>query len=213
MIKIVAISIIFSGLLFGCSLLYKHSNSVTFYDLSSQQSQNLLQQPLQQAQLSKRNILISDASAPPWLDNTAIYYRLAYHNSAQFHRYANSRWIASPTVLLSQKMRDRIAKEMGSQVINNNNTAKADHILHIELEEFAQIFDSAQQSHALIALRASLIKRNTRDVIAQNYFSTQAAAPSSDAGGAVAALSAASDQLINKLIAWMIIELPSGSLP
>lgn len=158
--------------------------------------------------MQKKSILISDASAPSWLDNTAIYYRLAYHNSAQLHRYANSRWITSPTVMLTQRMRDQIADNTGNQVIRNNNTAKAEYIVHIELEEFMQIFDSTQRSHGSIALRASLIRHGTRNLIAQNYFSTQVAAPTSDANGAVMALSNASDELISNVIEWMITELP-----
>lgn len=205
-------ALLLMALLQGCSVFHTHSNPIATYDLGTQSSKNSLDISKQKAHLQKKNILISDASAPSWLDNTAIYYRLAYHNSAQLHRYANSRWIASPTVMLTQRMRDQIADNTGSQIIKNNNTAKTEYIVHIELEEFIQVFDSAQRSHGSIALRASLIKHSTRNLIAQNYFSTQVAAPTSDANGAVMALSNASSELIGKIIEWMIAELPTSSV-
>lgn len=113
--------------------------------------------------------------------------------------------------MLTQKMRDQIAKSTGNPVIKNNNTAKAEYILHIELLEFTQVFDTVQQSHGSIALRASLVRNGTRNLLAQNYFSVQVAAPTSDAKGAVSALSNASDELTDKLIEWMIAELPANT--
>ncbi len=206
--KLLTVAILLLILLTGCSIFHKHPEPLAVYDLAVQPHHIVKQK----THLQKKSILINDASAPSWLDNTAIYYRLAYHNPAQLHRYANSRWIASPNVMLTQRMRDQIADNTGSQIIKNNHTAKAEYSVHIELEEFIQIFDSTQRSHGSIALRASLIRHSTRNLIAQNYFSTQVAAPTSDASGAVIALSNASDELINKIIEWMLVELPASSL-
>jgi len=209
--KQLILSCLCAALLASCSVFHKHADPLAFYDLKTQRLQSSLDISKQKERLHKRNILISDASAPSWLDNTAIHYRLEFHNSAQLHRYANSRWIASPTVMLTQKMRDQIAKSTGNPVIKNNNTAKAEYILHIDLLEFTQVFDTVQQSHGSIALRASLVRNGTRNLLAQNYFSVQVAAPTSDAKGAVSALSNASDELTDKLIEWMIAELPANT--
>jgi len=121
--KQLILSCLCAALLASCSVFHKHADPLAFYDLKTQRLQSSLDISKQKERLHKRNILISDASAPSWLDNTAIHYRLEFHNSAQLHRYANSRWIASPTVMLTQKMRDQIAKSTGNPVIKNNSKA------------------------------------------------------------------------------------------
>ena len=74
----------------------------------------------------------------------------------------------------------------------------------IELEEFTQVFDQPEQSRAVIRLRASLIKRSTRQLLAQSPFTIERNTPSADAAGAVATLISASDAMAAVLIDWLI---------
>lgn len=192
-------------LLSGCTVFHKSPTSIAVYDLGLQpHTHGQSQQPHQQ----RKSILIADATAPLWLDNTAIHYRLLYNNPSQSYSYANSRWVAPPAAILTQKIRDHIVTHTNKQVIKNSSTAKADYILHIELEEFIQAFNTANDSHVAISLRASLIERNSRHLFAQKDFGIQEKVPTADAAGAVFALGFASNQLINELIEWLIIELP-----
>lgn len=154
------------------------------------------------------NLLVTDVTAPTWLDSTAINYRLAYHDLAQVHSYASNRWVASPATLLSQRVRSRIARVNENGVVSINDGAGADYVLSLELEEFTQVFDSPNNSRAVVKFRASLIERATRSIIAQRTFSVEQAAPSPDANGAVRALSGASDKLIGQLIDWLAEQLP-----
>lgn len=208
MTKIALLLILSAFLLTGCVAFNKSQPTVSIYDFGMQQAQTtklISQQSLQH----RKSLLIADAAAPSWLDNNAIHYRLLYQNPTQSYTYASSRWIATPAALLTQQIRNRIVASTSEQVIKDNSTAKADYALHIELEEFTQLFDAADASHIVIGLRASLVERNTRKLLAQKDLSIAEKTPTADAAGAVFALSSASNQLINELVDWLIAELPN----
>lgn len=154
------------------------------------------------------SILVADAAAPSWLDSTAMHYRLLYQNPAQTYTYANSRWIATPAALLTQQIRNRIATGTPEQVTKDFGMAKTDYVLHLELEEVVQLFDTTTDSRVALGFRASLVERNRRKLIVQKDFYRIENAPTADAAGAVSALSTASAQSIDALIEWLIAELP-----
>lgn len=153
--------------------------------------------------------LLVAATSPAWLDNAAIQYRLLYHDPARSYTYASSRWAAAPATLLTQRIKDRIAGVNNDGVVSTGDGVRADYALRLELEEFTQVFDTPHQSRAVIKLRASLIERNTRSLVAQRSFSLAQAAPSANAEGAVRALTEASGKLIENLIDWLAEKLPA----
>ena len=208
MTKIALLLTLSAFLLTGCVAFNKSQSPVSIYDFGMQQTQTtklISQQALQH----RKSLLIADATAPSWLDNNAIHYRLLYQNPTQSYTYASSRWIAAPAALLTQQIRNHIVASTSEQVIKDNSTAKADYALHIELEEFTQLFDTMDASHIVIGLRASLVERNTRKLLAQKDLSLAEKTPTADAAGAVSALSSASNQLINELVDWLTAELPN----
>ncbi|SCY03563.1 ABC-type transport auxiliary lipoprotein family protein [Nitrosospira sp. Nsp13] len=152
--------------------------------------------------------LLVAATSPAWLDNPTIQYRLVYHDPARSYTYANSRWAAAPATLLTQRVKGYIAGVSNERVVSAGDGVRADYILRLELEEFTQIFDTPHQSRAVIRLRASLIERSTRSLLAQRSFSTEQAAPTANAAGAVRGLTEASDKLIENLISWLAEKLP-----
>ena len=152
--------------------------------------------------------LLVAATSPAWLDNTAIQYRLVYHDPARSYTYASSRWSAAPATLLTQRIKSRIAGVSNDGVVSAGDGVRADYALRLELEEFTQVFDTPDQSRALIRLRASLIERSTRSLLAQRSFSIEQAAPAANAAGAVRSLTEASDKLIERLIDWLAEKLP-----
>lgn len=154
--------------------------------------------------------LLVMATSPVWLDNPAIQYRLAYQDLAQSYAYANNRWAAAPATLLNQRIKNRLAAVSNDGVVSANDGVRADYTLQLELEEFTQIFDTSAQSRAVVRLRASLIERSTRILLAQRSFNVEQAAPTANAAGAVHALTDASDRLIGILIDWLSTELPGG---
>jgi cholesterol transport system auxiliary component len=156
----------------------------------------------------RASILVPDALAPVWLDNTAILYRLAYRDLARVYAYASSRWAATPATLLTQRIRSRVAMANDTGVVSATEGARTDYMLRLEVEEFTQIFDTADHSRAVVKLRASLIDRHTRLLLSQRNFSIEQSAPAPNASGAVRALTEASDNLIGSLIGWLAEELP-----
>ncbi len=193
-------------LISACTVLPKPQATVSTYDFGSQPTSDTAQLP-NQSNLMPKSILIANATTPSWLESTAIHYRLLYHNPTQTYAYANSRWIAAPAALFTQQIRNRIITDTLEFVTKDSATAKTDYVLHIELEEFMQLFDTADDSRIAIGFHASLIERNTRKLIAQKSFNRNEKTPSADAAGAVLAFSTTSNELINELVNWLSHEL------
>jgi len=145
-------------------------------------------------------VLIPAVSASPWLDTPNIMYRLAYRDAGRPEAYAQHRWVMSPALLLSERLRGRFAAATRG-VVNTQDGARADYSLRIELEDFSQSFDTANSSQANVRLRATLIDLNTRALHAQKSFGVaRPAAP--NAPGAAQSLAVASDAVVEELLAW-----------
>lgn len=144
-------------------------------------------------------------TAPPALESPAMLYRLAYKGeTAQPRPYAQSRWSMPPADLLGQRLRAALA---ASRPVVGEDEGLAALELRVHLDEFSQIFDSAEQSQARIQLRATLIDlhaaRPEQRLRAQRSFSAQRPAPSADAAGGAQAMQQAADALIAELIEWL----------
>ncbi|MDP2238838.1 MAG: ABC-type transport auxiliary lipoprotein family protein [Burkholderiales bacterium] len=161
--------------------------------------------PATQTARIRTTLWLPAVSAPAWLDGHGIVYRLSYQDAGKIREYANSRWVAAPAALLTQRVRSRFAAA-ASGVIATGDGARADHVLRIELEEFSQTFTAAGQSQVMVKTRATLINPGTRALLAQRTFTAERpAAP--DAAGAVKALSEASDDMIERLLGWTVAHL------
>jgi cholesterol transport system auxiliary component len=147
------------------------------------------------------DLVVAAVSAPAWMDNSGIYYRLAYQDAARPQAYGQSRWVMPPAALLGQKLRASIARASKAGVFAPADGAHADYALRLELEEFSQVFDAADKSRAVVRLRANLIRN--RGLVAQQSFGIERAAARPDAEGGVRALIAASDEAGNGLIDWL----------
>ena len=146
-------------------------------------------------------LLLPDISAPSWLDGHGIVYRLSYENNARPQAYANSRWVAPPAALLTQRLRSRLAAGAGG-IVTGADGARADYSLRIELEDFSQSFSDAKSSRVVLRARASVVRLDDRLLVAQRVFSVERTAPTPDARGAVAALGETSDEVIENLVEW-----------
>jgi cholesterol transport system auxiliary component len=147
-------------------------------------------------------IAVAPISASEWLDSNAIVYRLGYVDVQQPKRYANSQWTGVPAELLMRRLRNKLADQVN--VVAEGDTVGAA-VIKIELEEFDQVFDSAQDSHAVLKLRASLV-RNGR-LIAQRSFFAEHAATTPDATGGAHALAALSDETLAQVVQWTLSSL------
>lgn len=83
--------------------------------------------------------------------------------------------------------------------------------LRLELEEFSQLFDTPNTSHARLRLRATLTQRSvgSETLLAQHSFVLQRPAATPDANGGVRALTAAADAVVLEVEAWLQQGAPS----
>jgi cholesterol transport system auxiliary component len=182
-------------LLAGCAGAPQSRDAMATYDFGLPRSDKEANPRLQQ------DLLVGALSAPVWMDNAGIYYRLAYQDASRPRAYAQSRWVMPPAALLGLRLRASIARANKAAVFTPADGARADYTLRLELEEFSQVFDAPDKSRAVVRLRATLIRG--RGVVAQQGFSVERAAATPDAEGGVQALIAASDDAGNSLIDWL----------
>jgi len=148
-----------------------------------------------------QDLVVAEVTAPAWMDNTGIYYRLAYRDPTRPQAYALSHWVMSPAALLGQRMRAGIARASKAGVFTPADGVRTGYTLRLELEEFSQVFDAADRSRAVLRLRASLIRQ--RGIVAQQAFNFEHDAATPNAEGGVRALIAASDDASDKLVDWL----------
>lgn len=183
------------ALLAACSIAPQSRDGAASYDFGLPRADKEASPRLQ------HDLVVAALSAPAWMDNTGMYYRLAYRDATRPQAYAQSRWVMPPAALLGQRLRASIARASKAAVFTPADGARADYTLRMELEEFSQVFDAADNSRAVLRLRASLIRN--RGVVAQQAFSIERAAATPNAGGGVQALIAAGDEAGNSLIDWL----------
>lgn len=134
-----------------------------------------------------------EVTSPRWIDTPNAWYRLGYASAAQPQAYAQTRWVMPPPVLLDGRLRERLVS--GGAVLGG-----AGPMLRVEIDEFAQWFDSEKASRAVVRARVTLM--SGRDVVRQRQFVFEEAAATPDGPGGVAALGRAGDRLVEAVLAW-----------
>ena len=183
----------------GCSIApISSSTEVTQYDFGPDPAKG-------SAPALRQALLVYDVSAPAWLDSQNIYYRLAYQDAARPQAYADSRWVGSPAELIAGRVRGRLAASGKGGVIHPADGTRASYALRVELDEFDQVFDAPGRSRAVVRLRASILGKTS--LVGQRSFSAEREAATPDAEGGVRALIAASDEVLDQLVAWTLASL------
>ncbi len=149
------------------------------------------------------SLAIADVTAPDWLTGDGIIYRLAYDNAARPAIYSQSRWVAPPTELFTQRLRQRLANIAAGGVTHGSSNIATDYLLRLELEEFSQVFDARDQSRAIVKARASLFDSQPGSLLTQEEFTAQRPA-GPDAAGAAHALREASDAVLDQIAQWLL---------
>lgn len=145
-------------------------------------------------------LVVADVTGPATLDNQRMFYRLMYADAQQSRPYAYNQWGATPLQLLSQRIKARIAQG-GVKVLSTTDATGGVPILRLEVDEFAQNFDSATQSSAAISLRASVFRSHR--LVDQRTFTRTTPATSADAPGGVRALAGTTDAVAADILAWL----------
>ncbi len=155
------------------------------------------------ARLSPLKVVVS---APSWLDTEMMYYRLPASEGDQARVFANSRWLASPARLFGDRLRSALSVDRPVLSAGDPSAAPA---LRVEIEEFAQYFDSASTSHGVVQIRATLF--DGPKLLAQTTLRAQAPAATADASGGARALATATDAVQTQLIQWLAGRVPPPS--
>ena len=157
--------------------------------------------------------------------STAVLYRLAYADARQRLPYQMARWSLPPAQLVEQDLRAQLGQrravlrtEDGLAAARSASSASSDgvaalnglggsqpDVLRVRLEEFSQVFSSAQDSVGLIRLRATLTEPTAagEKLHGQRLFVVQQPARSADAAGGTRALAEASTQVAQELAQWL----------
>jgi len=150
-------------------------------------------------------IVLADVDAPAALGGTALLYRLGYHDAQQLRPYAQARWSMPPALLLQQRLREQLS--LGRVVLATTDGgagAGQAPVLRVELEEFSQLFDSAQHSQALVRVRATLSRTGPRAaVLGQTTLVQQQPCSRADAVAGAQALAVATDAVVQQLDQWL----------
>ena len=145
-----------------------------------------------------------EVRAPLWFDSMGIEYRLAYVDKARLREYGRARWAGPPAQLIQQ----HLVQQLGFVV---HGQSRAGCVLRLDITEFSQVFDTPNTSHALLQGRLQWMDRS-RTSMAMREINLLSDAPSADARGGVAALSASIEQLTVTIKNWEAELLASGQL-
>jgi cholesterol transport system auxiliary component len=155
-------------------------------------------------------IVLEDIEAAPALETSALLYRLGYADAHQLQPYAHARWSAQPARLVRQRLRERLGRDRA--VLDPTESASLarvagtiPRVLHVELEEFSQTFDSPARSWGVMRLRATLLTNTPAGerLVGQRLIVRREPAPTADASGGVRALSAAADAAAQEIAEWL----------
>jgi cholesterol transport system auxiliary component len=128
--------------------------------------------------------------SPAWLANDCIHYRLLYTSPTQLRCYNLDKWIAPPAELFKQQL-------LASGKLAN-------HRLMIQLLEFEQQFDTAQQTRVVLHFVVDVYDLNSERLLATKDFHLQQATVTADAVGAVAGFAQLTQQACDKLQQWLM---------
>lgn len=158
-------------------------------------------------------LVLAEVRTPGLPDGmTAMFYRLNYSDGQQLRAYQNARWGLPPAQMVEQRLRVRLGQERPILTEKDNVSASVGDkrsigVLRVEVDEFSQVFDSAQNSRAVVQLRASLIGRTNGSVgnalLGQKVFIAQTPALSNDAAGGAQAMARSVDDVTAQLNRWL----------
>ncbi|MGE5770211.1 MAG: ABC-type transport auxiliary lipoprotein family protein [Betaproteobacteria bacterium] len=136
-----------------------------------------------------------EVRAPLWFDSLGITYRLAYADPSRLRDYTRARWAGPPAQLIQQRLMQRL-------MLVPHGQARTQCVLRIEIDEFSQVFDTANSSRGVLQGRLVVLDRQ-RGRLAAEDVKIEKPAASADAPGGVAALIATVDHLAGQLPGWV----------
>lgn len=132
----------------------------------------------------------------PWLASNVMIYRLAYADATRRQAYKDSRWAAQPAQLVELVLKRSL--RAGDSMASAGGCR-----LRVDLDEFAQLFDTPRASRGVIEVRAALLAPRSDQPLVLRAFSIDHEAATPDAAGGVAALRSGTLRLKDEIRAWL----------
>lgn len=124
-------------------------------------------------------------TAPPWLQDTRLRYRLLYQDPTRVRFYAHHRWIAPPPLLLAHSFA---------------TPSSPFYRLRVYLLDFEQVFDTPSCSRIVLRFWAEAIQG---DLVAARLFSFDQVTPSASVQGALATYAKVVAEAAERLRTWL----------
>jgi cholesterol transport system auxiliary component len=139
-------------------------------------------------------VRVDSVSAPAWIDDGAIHYRLLYSDPTSLRGYADHRWVAAPSEMLSLRLQSLLGGAA-------QGPAQPARLVSVELMEFEQDFSSAKQATVQLTAKVTLRKASDGQVLGEKQL--MLSIPSTpDVQGAVTDLSKLAEQAAEQITAW-----------
>ena len=148
--------------------------------------------------------LVVEVRSPLWMDSMGINYRLAYADPLNLREYAQARWAGPP----AQMVQERLTWQPGWTSFGQG-VARC--LLHIDINEFSQHFETAERSIGNLQGKAFWLDRSRRQ-LAERVLDIRRPATTPDSRGGVGALQSAVEQLLRELHAWESELAATGAL-
>lgn len=180
-----------TALLAGCSVLPKPPPAQATYDLGPPPPSQLATVPL------STRITLSHVGTPGWMNNTDMFYRLAYADDSRIRAYSLSRWVAPPASLVEQRL-----QALYHVVQPHGHSGHQPLEVKLQLQRFDQIFAAPKIAHVVMALRLSVYDDNGA-LLAERTFSGREPCVTPNAQGGVHALSELSTRVVRHALVWL----------
>ena len=141
-----------------------------------------------------------EVRAAPWIDGTAIAYRLAYDDPNRLLAYTQSRWAGPAAQLFGQRLRQQLGLAAGGPCL-----------VRLEVEELSQVFETPEKSSVVLQGRMTLADKQ-RKLIAERPLALNRPAAGADARSGVAAFAELAARAAQEMAAWLELQETGGKL-
>jgi cholesterol transport system auxiliary component len=149
------------------------------------------------ARLTDATVVLRQVTAPIWLMESQIHYRLMYDDPRQLRSYADSHWAGAPTDLVAARVAHALAIA-GTEAAYSSKR----YSLYIDIPVFEQDFTAANAATAVVQLHAQLRDPLSGEAYFDRTFSESVATEAS-ARGAADGLAASVDKITVELLGWL----------
>jgi cholesterol transport system auxiliary component len=174
------------GALVGCSLLPAQAQLPQVHDFGPPPTLDNADPALP--------LRVEQTTAPAWLSDDAIHYRLLYNDPTVFRSYADNRWASSPTELLNAGLRYTL-------LVGTGRTPDDSYVLDTQLLQFEQEFSTAHEAKVQLVLQASIRRASDGQIVAVRRFEMEQTT-TADVQGAVAGLAQLAQKSEQAVAGW-----------